>query len=228
MDAEPSIDYSELLRIYDHARGATSRLGNEVLAFLERDEIYDAARRLGVLRQDTLVLGGEAEMAVLMDFAIRFVRKNGKNAIDRYLQTEPNRINVEDRDTLQRMAAAQYRILDVERVERGVGLLVSDRLRLESHLLVDRGMSITFSAGMILATSTVECDKFWMTTGAGLPMLGRVWGRLERPICKRLGKPGPKYRNLDRLQEADLATWCIRGCLESGIGERLRYQDARA
>jgi len=224
MDATPSLDYSALLEKYVKKRQISSKLSNEFVRVLEKDDINEAGRRLGILHRDTLVLDSEDEICVLMDFAIRHLYRDGKNAIERYPLFANRKLDSEELDVVQRMAVSHYRILDVDSVEAGVGLLVTDRLRREAALLVDRSFSVTASAGNVLACNVVEWEGYWAATGAGLPMISRIWDRLERPIQKRFGKPGPKHRNLDRTQEADLAAWCIRACLEAGMGQRVAYR----
>lgn len=223
MDAEPSLDYSALLKIYDQARKLTLPLSNEMVALLEKDELEQAGKRLGIMRGGIFVFGSEAEMDVVMDFAIRRVCSDGQNASERFLREPNRRLSVEEAAALQRMAASRYRILDIGRIEPGVGLMVTDRLRRESGFLVDRNLSMSAREGQTMAGYVVEWEKFWMTTGAGLPMLESIWLRLERPIFKRFGKPGPKHCNLDRWQETDLAAWCIRACLEAGVGQRVLH-----
>jgi hypothetical protein len=224
MDATPSLDYSALLDTYVQKRQISTRLSNEFVRVLERDDVNEAGRRLGILHRDTLVLDSHDEICVLMDFAIRHLYHDGKNAIRRYPQSAGRSLNSEELDVVARMAVSRYRILDIEGVEPGVGLMVTDRLRRESGLLVDRSLSVTASLGRILAGNVVEWEGYWATTGASLPMTSRIWAKLERPVFKRFGKLGPKYRNLDPLKEADLAAWSVRACLDAGMAQRVAYR----
>ena len=212
-----------LLETYDRKRKISSRLSNEFVQVLDKDKINEAGRRLGILQGDTLVLDSQDEICVVMDFAIRYLYTDGKNAIERYPECARRPLDSEALDVVRRMAVSRYRILDIDEVEPGVGLTVTDRLRRESGLLVDRSLSTTASPGRIMAGNVVEWDGYWATTGAALPMTDRTWAQLERPILKRFGKPGPKFRNLDRTQETDLAAWCIRACLEAGMAQRMVY-----
>jgi len=221
MDAEPSLDYSALVETYNHTRSITSRLANEAVGFIEKGEMLEAGKRLGLFFDGTLVFESEAEMATLVDFAIRHVYRDGKNAIQQFRRDSDRMLGPDELDLLQRIAASRYRILDIDRIEHAVGMVVTDRLRRESGFLVDRSFSTTAQPGMTLAGHVVACEKFWMTTGATLPMSGRAWLHLERRIVKRFGKLGKTFCKLDPTQEADLAAWCIRACLEHGGATRI-------
>ena len=224
MDEKPSLDYSALLETYTHTRKVSSRLSNDFVRVLEKDDIDETGRRLGILRGDALVLDSEDEICVVMDFGIRHLYRDGKNAIERYPEFIGRSLDAEELDVVRRMAVSRYRVLEIDDVQPGVGLMVTDRLRRDSGLVVDRSLSVSASVGRLFVGSIVEWDGYWATTGALLPMTERVWARLERPIHKRFGKPGAKYQNLAPLKHADLAAWCIRACLEAGMAEHVAYR----
>jgi hypothetical protein len=224
MDERPSLDYSALLETYTHKRQVSSRLSNDFVRVLENDDINEAGRRLGVLQDGTLVLDSEDEICVVVDFAIRHLYRDGKNAIERYPEFIGRTLDAEELDVVRRMAASRYRVLEMNDIEPGVGLMVTDRLRRDSGLVVDRSLSVPASVGRIFVGSIVEWDGYWATTGALLPMTEQVWARLERPIHKRFGKPGAKFQNLDPTKHADLAAWCIRACLEAGMAQHVAYR----
>src|SRR5204863_1157619 len=108
-------------------------------------------------------------IAVLMDYCIYDVRRQGRNAIERFLAETPPPANSDDMVLLQAMRHARYSLFAVESAEPGVGVHVRDLLRDEPLFLVDVGLSRTAAVGLVLAARVMAPDGIGMTTGAALP-----------------------------------------------------------
>ncbi|MCC6126236.1 MAG: hypothetical protein IT426_14860 [Pirellulales bacterium] len=216
---------SEILARYQRMREMGIPLIHRVVATLDRFAIEAAARQLGMMRKNAIVLESEDESSVLMDYALHHVRQNKKTAIERYLIETPPR----DRDELAWLKASQtarYRIVQVEEVYSGFGVRVRDIFRDESQTLLDVNFSRTAQPGLVLAGHLFLFEGFWITTGAGLPVTEEAAKTLFDEVIRRFGKQPQIHRQLSPPRETELATMSIRICLASGMGTRIRYADA--
>ena len=215
--------FSPLVRAYRRKRRISSKLANLIVQTLEKREITEAARRLGMLYQQSIAVEYDSDLAVMFDFAIHCLRKDGKNVIERFAADPPTKLKPEERDALERMAAARYRILLVEDVEPGVGLIVRDELRGDSGFLADRALSATADPSVRLASLVIEWDKFRSTTGAALPLDDRMWKDVKKQLFKRFDKLGSDPLQLTIEDDAQVAEFCIRKCLKAGATGAIGY-----
>ncbi len=81
----------ELLERYNSLRHVGRKMHLRMAELLDREEIHEAADRLGMLRGETIVLDTEDMISVVMDFALLHLRRDGQNAVQRYLRDAPPR-----------------------------------------------------------------------------------------------------------------------------------------
>src|SRR5262245_1072146 len=81
--------HADLLPRYQQMRQVGMQLNSRLVKMLSKEEIHEGAEKLGLLRKNILVLNNEDEMAVLMDYCLHDVRRQGKNPIERYLVQSP-------------------------------------------------------------------------------------------------------------------------------------------
>jgi hypothetical protein len=213
----------EMLATYQRIRQIGLRLNSTLVKSLDREAIYEAGRNLGILKGNTLHFDSEDTTSVLMDYAIRHIRRGGVNAIHRYLQHSPPPSDSVEMQWLQAAAQAWYSIFQVEKVYPNFGLEVHDTLRDQTVLLIDIGFSQTALRHFILASHVYQMDRFWMTTGAALPMTADTLEALAPELQKRFGGTPQDYRSLSSDRMTELATFVVRTCLRAGMSERVAY-----
>ena len=216
----------EMLATYQHLRGVGRRLNGELVESLDRKAIDEAGRRLGILKRGTLYFDTEDTISVLMDYAIRHVRRDGLNAIERYLQDSPPPPDSDEMTFLQAIRPVRYSLFRTERVIPDFGLQLHDVLRDEPLLLIDVSFSRTADRGFVMASHVLSLGDFWMSSGAALPVTADFFERLDADIRRQFGQRPEDFRALSRDRETELATMIIRACLRAGMSERVAYADA--
>ncbi|HKI34281.1 MAG TPA: SEC-C metal-binding domain-containing protein [Gemmataceae bacterium] len=221
-----SAEHAELLPRYKHLREVAFQLNNRLVKTLPKSVLDEGGKKLGILKKNVLVLDTEDEVAVLADYCIHDVRRQGLNAVERYLAESPPPPDSDERVLLQAMRQARYSLFVVEAVERGVGVHVHDLLRDEPLFLVDVGFSQTAPIGAVLAARVVAHEGMVQTTGAGLP-LGVLSPEKRTQFLEVLRKvfPHTDFRNLSPEQASEMSAKIIRMCRECGAAEHIVYQE---
>jgi len=227
MDATLLITRGETLAKYRRFREISRGLNQQLVESLDGETINEAGRRLGILRRNTLVFDTEDTMAVLMDYAIHHVRRDGLNAVERLLAASPPPPDSMQTKLLRALGDVRYSLFQVKQVFRGLGLKLRDVLRDETGLLTDVGLSQSVVRGCVLASHVYSLEGFWITTGTGLPVLPDFIEQLFQQVQQRFGRTPDGFRRISREQQTELATLVIRTCLEQGVMDRVSYGEPR-
>jgi len=135
---------------------------------LARDALDEGGRKLGLLRNDIFVFDNEEDTAVLMDYCLYHVRRNGRNAVEQYCLDHPPAPGTDESACLRAMQAAIHSLFRVDAVEPGVALAVTDLATDAQYLLVDIGLSQSAKPGVLLLSRLLLFEDFAATGGAGL------------------------------------------------------------
>jgi hypothetical protein len=191
---------------------------------MTKDEIETGAKKLGLFRNNTLVLDTVDESSVLMDYCLHDVRTHGVSPIERFLATSPPPADSDEFVFLQALLTAYFSLFAVESIERGVGVQTRDLLREESTFITDIGFGSMALPGMVLASRVFAPERIVMTTGAGLPVGElRPAQQAELVAGVRTKFPRMDFRNPTPSDTGELATFLIRGCLDRGAANRIAY-----
>src|SRR5947207_12579002 len=82
---ETMAEHTVSLARYKHLRQVGLRLNNRLVESLPKSVVDEGGKKLGILKRNVLVLDSEDEIAVLMDYSIHDVQRQGRNAVERYL-----------------------------------------------------------------------------------------------------------------------------------------------
>jgi hypothetical protein len=218
--------HADFVEPYKRLRQVRFRLNNTLVRSLDKQALHEAARALGMLQGDTLVFDSVDQTSVLMDYGIYHVRRNGCNAIERYLDEKRPSRGSDERIVLEMMLKAYYSILQVADIESGVGVSVHDMLRDESGFLVDIGLSTTAPKGIVMATRvTPEPEgRFLSTGGAALPALPPTLALIQKDLNRTFARE-TDFTRLTAEQEAVLAALVIRHCIASEAATRIGYAE---
>ena len=161
-----------MLGRYQEARALGRKVSAALLDRLPKSAFQEGARNLGVLRDNTLVLDGEQQMAVVMDYCIHDLRPNGRNAVEQWLATGAASLPAAEIEYLEALRQARFSYWQVEEIERGSGVRVRDLLNGEKRFLIDVGLSTTARVGVIMMGRLIIYNGLTMTTGASLGVGG--------------------------------------------------------
>jgi hypothetical protein len=222
-------EHTAFLARYKHLRQVGLQFNNRLVQSIPKSVLDEGGKKLGILKKGVLVLDSEDEIAVLMDYCIYDVQRQGRNTVERYLVEFPPAPDSDEMVLLKAMCEARYSLFAVEAVESGIGVHVRDLLRDEPHFIVDIGFSRTAPIGMILAARIMAPEGIAMTTGAALPV--GVLSAADRATFLRqmvATLQAMDFRHPSRQKASELAATIIRRCLEHGAAERIQYIDPRS
>jgi hypothetical protein len=174
---------------YQAYRNAARELNHQIMdALVERAVLMRAARALDIARGDTFVFESDAEMNVLMDYALYEDRVQGKALVQVYREqtTALSPLQRELLDGMCQSYTSLFRITEVQATEST--LVLADRLQQREDLpLIDMMFSRTAAPGMLLFTRVVPLAGMNMTAGIAFAFPGGSEAHLLRRY-KRLGK----------------------------------------
>jgi hypothetical protein len=174
---------------YQAYRNAARELNHQIMdALVERAVLMRAARALDIARGDTFVFESDAEMNVLMDYALYEDRVQGKALVQVYREqtTALSPLQRELLDGMCQSYTSLFRITEVQATEST--LVLADRLQEREDLpLIDMMFSRTAAPGMLLFTRVVPLAGMNMTAGIAFAFPGGSEAHLLRRY-KRLGK----------------------------------------
>jgi len=156
---------------YRHYRTAQVELHQQIAdSLVSRDILEAAARALGVgVAGRRLNLDSEAQLSVVLDYAIYELGAPGARLIDRYRQRPGGRDPVE-RELLDAMAASSVGVYRVEAVDRPACQLNLQQLAPVERVIAITDISFSQSAvpGTLFFSRLLELPEFSMTGGAAL------------------------------------------------------------
>jgi hypothetical protein len=208
----------DLLACYKKVRTTSLKLNNRLAGRLSKDTLYEGGKKLGILKGNTLVFDNEDESAILMDYCIYNVRRNGRNAIEQYLIDCPPDPESDETTCLKAMQHGIYSLFVVESVERGLGATMRDLLSQEVLLILDIGLGRSSQPGLVLASRMLPHDGFSITGGAALPV-GVLSAAQQRSLLKAMSAAMTPDDN-GNFDPARL----IRACLSGGSSSLIQYQ----
>ncbi len=185
---------------------------------LATEEIAAAADALGMRHGKTIELETEDEIAVLMDYAIYNLFREGSNAVDRMLAENPPPEGSPEKRLLLSQQKSHYTIFQVESRIPGFGVEGVEGSAQTPVMLVDVGFSMTARPGAAMATRIHSPGEgWWMTTGAALPMTQEAESRIFHEL------DGHLRRFHSQPSEQDRTTIIIRACVAAGASQQIAY-----
>jgi hypothetical protein len=174
---------------YQAYRKAAKELNHQLMdALVERPVLMRAARALDIARGNTFVFESEAEMNVLMDYALYEYRRHGQSLVQRYRE-QTTSLSPMQRELLAGMCQAYtslFRITEVQAAEST--LVLADRLQQREDIpLIDILFSRTVEPDMLLFTRVIPLPMMNMTAGIAFVFPGDSEASLLRRY-KRLSK----------------------------------------
>ena len=213
------MDQAAILRNYKELRPKSVAVNTRLVQSLSGEEMRDAASALGILHgKNELVLQTEDELSVMMDYAIHNLFRDGKNAVDRLLETNPFPQDSPEQRLLRAMQQSHFTLFETTETVPGLGVRGLDGPEKTPIVIVDIGFSQTAHSGALLATRIFSPEEgWWMTTGAALPLNHEALHRMERGFQNFAQRHGREPSESQR--EAIIR----RACIQSGASRQISY-----
>lgn len=212
-------DRSRIIARYRAVRATNIQLNQLLVNRLSKDVVDEGADRLRMKQNGVIVLDSEDEMAVLMDYCIHDIRRNGCNAVEQYLIDSPPDPDSDEMECLRAKQHAIYSLFNVEKTQPGFGVIVRDLFSNETIQVVDIGLSSSAVPGAFLVSRLMTYADFSMTNGATLP-IGIVPAGDQTEIISKLVASIPRTAD----GELDFAP-LIRSILKNDHMDNVRYRD---
>ncbi len=217
--------HAHLVARYQQLRAKAMQVNNALLKHRLKDVLDEGGTNLGLLRGKTLVLGAEADMAILSDHCIYDVYRNGRNSVQRCLEQSPFAPGSDEQLVLEGMKDALFSVFVIRDVEPGAGVLLEDVLHGEQHFILDVSMSRSGTPGLMFVGRLFTVDGMTMTTGAFLP-LGQLHGWKGQGILDQMKATWEKTKATLSTAEA-LGKYngsLLRQALQQGSSEHVRFE----
>ena len=170
MSQQPLLNYSDILARYKRMRKISFELNKVLPKYVPKEAMEATAKKLGFWQNGTLVFDNMDQSFVLFDQAIYGHFRDGKNAVDRYMDQHPPDPGSDRETVLSAKKRAFYSLFKVEEVVPDVGVHVHDIFYNRRYFLADIGFSQTTVEGVIMSSRVISLDDFIMTTGVALPV----------------------------------------------------------
>ncbi|HEY2587139.1 MAG TPA: SEC-C metal-binding domain-containing protein [Tepidisphaeraceae bacterium] len=217
--------HAELVERYKELRAKSRTLSNALAKSLPGDVIKEAAKRLGMLKGNEILLETEDEIAVVMDVGLFDVRRNGENAVQRFLRERAPAEGSDERLILEAMRSARHSIFQAVRAQPNVGVLVRDALREDEVFVWDIGFSHTARRGALMAGRLYSPGEVTMTTGATLPVDAELLQDLLPTLAPCVDPVSERFDLSDPQKASECAILIIRECVQAGASAAIRYED---
>jgi hypothetical protein len=216
-------DLLNLVSLYKRRRNTSREMNHVLVTRLSRDVLDEGGKKLGILKGNKLILDTEDEIAVLMDFCIHDVRRNGRTAVESLARESPYAPGSEEMAYLNALLQARFSLLLIERVEPERGVEVRDLRWGGTKFIMDIGLSMSGSTQLLLGARIIPFESVFVTTGAALaaghmPTTWKQsqWQRLLNDACGNATQQSPQ-----EVSEWNAAM--IRALLQTGAAERTSY-----
>jgi len=214
------MDQIAILRDYQSLRRVSIDLSTRLAQTLSSDEISAAAKALGMLHGKTIDVETKDEIAVMMDYAIHDLSRDGRNAVQRMLEDHPPPEGSAELRLLRSMRNSHYTLLAVQAPIPGFGVRGFDGVEQKPIVVVDVGFGTTAVPGAALATRLHSPGEgWWMTMGAALPINADAMQRIHDAIEDHQRRFNAQPTDQER------STMIIRSCIASGASRQIRYAD---
>jgi hypothetical protein len=161
----------EVLAEYRPIRAAIQRVLAQAPKVCTAADWKRAARALGFGVADSIEVGSEREIEMLGDVALFEPNQRGKRAYDRFLKTQADQLEPEDRDVAQRMANAFFSIFEVTGRHDIAGVWLKDLLvDSEPIWLMDESMEASAPDGIMVGMRLFDAGSFYAGFGIVVPV----------------------------------------------------------
>jgi len=224
---KPQTDNQELIDRYKHFRSVARELNLTLVKQLPKSAVPECGKKLGIYKAGTLILNNDDEIAILYDYCLYHYRRDGKNAIERYLNHSPPEPDSTEMAIIQAMMASYHSIFKVVDILPHQGASLQDLLSNSNINLIDISLSETGFPGLVVTGRILPFADFHMSSGTLIPLPEAVYQEKITPIIRKFFKTdgtGTKAK-LSVGLEASFTAELIRVSLQAGGADNIFYTD---
>lgn len=214
--ASPLPELRQKLQRYQQLRALSVELNDLLIRSIAPGVIKECAKKLGLYRNQTIIIDSEEEEWALLDYAIHY-RSRGQGAVRNYLEFSPPPAGSDLRLLAEAFANSRLALFRLQQIVPRAGAYAQDILTEEQFFLFDLGIGNTAIEGLVLESRLVTPDEITMTTGASVIVpetaLRAVMQAVQQFSLKRLGGKKPPFQ-LNPKQQDELAADIIAICLD--------------
>jgi len=221
-------DYADYLSEYKHLRDASRELNHRIVRSLQRDELLEGAKKLGMLKNGVLVFESDDQTSLLMDYCLYNVLRGGQTVVERFMAASPPLPGSDESRILEANRKAWYSVFEITSTEFAVGVGLRDLLKQQDFFMMDTNFGRSARAGYLLATRVMPYGDYLTSGGAALPMANKpTLDKVVKKLHKKLPDQKIRLEKLTRRQEAEFSAYMIAECRRASQESQIKYQDAR-
>jgi len=213
----------QLLKAYQAYRAISREIIGELGRYIPKDSIQKCGEKLGIIKGKTLLFNKEDEVAVLFNYCYFHHYIQDKNALDRYVATNLDKLPEAKKEVALVMQKAKFSIFSIEKTMGYGGVLVTDIMRGRQELLIDQGFSKTAAPGLLLASTTLHYPEFITTSGTSLP-LNNIFDEFEK-FLGPYDEDFDKFDTLPKMRQSKFIAQLLRICLREQVSDGIEYCD---
>jgi hypothetical protein len=227
LNKKPRTDDEALIDRYKAFRAAGRELNMVLAKQLPKVAVPECGKKLGIVKAGTLILHNDDEIAVLYDYCLYHYRRDGKNAVERYLDNTPPSPDSLEAALLKAMVGSYYSVFEIVAILPRRGASLRDLVSGETFDLLDISVSETGSPGIMLAARILSLGDFNMSSGTLIPLPAPVYEDKIKPIVRKYTKSDKtdSRPKLSAGQEASYTAEIMRVALHAGGEDNVFYTD---
>jgi hypothetical protein len=210
---------------YRRLREAGRRLSRSIIETIPGRVFDGIGEAIGVSKQEVVEMDSEAMIDIFTDCCFYDWIEDGVNTVERYAADESPPADSDEREMLDAMTRARYSILELYEAVPGKGIRAKDLRTGEDRFVIDVNLSLSDRwSGWCLATRLLPVGRFWMTSGAAMPMApGLSEALAPGGVLDALAEDEEEARGL--LDDHGVILSLVRCALATGSEERIGYSE---
>ena len=185
---------------YKHYRKLQQKLGNMLAKEISKNDLMKAAKMLGILKNDFIILEDNGDSEIFQDFVMHdLYDKNGSNAFSRCLERNVNKLTEDEIKILNSSLNSRCSLFSVREVNRKDSTIeLVDLLEDTKDIkIIDIGLSSNhIIKSFMIYTRILSIDNMNMTSGAPMLFENKTFNDLEQEYKKNLKKIKEKNKQI--------------------------------
>jgi|GEM_PF-5955057 len=210
------------LEAYQALRAELTELTEQILPKLSKKILKQVSRKLHLNRLHLHDDEVEDVNLVAVDYALYHARPDGQTLFEAHFEAHPPTPGSPQEHLRDGLRRYRYTFLEIDAVQKGVGVEVHDLIYDEPFLLKDLNLSKSGKEGMFVASGLLFLGDYAMSTGAMLPLSQSAVEYLVEEIDAQFGPlEDLQLGDFSARQANNLAALIIREALREGAFARI-------
>ncbi len=206
------------LPLFDRISQAMETLKMDASKLVAENEIEELVAALGMSVCDPQSPESQIQLTVFGDALLFHRYHHQRNLIDRLAARRPYPVGSDEAMVLDAMGRAFFSIFEIEARVPDVGLRITDRLRRDDHLLVDRAAARAAKPGAFFGSTLVPFEGFVVVPCGPVPLSATV-AEVYAVMTDQTTRGGRHLDRMDRKMWSSLAMALYSGVTLSMLDE---------